>query len=523
MNMKLTAALGIVLMTSSYANAAFSPMEVIPTDGAEVASLSKITVVWPAEWLEEVAPGICGRVENATGDTVAQLTCEENYSYNNAACDFLLSERISDQGVYTVFVDAAAVMNEDEEESDAFQLTYRIIDSSDAVIRLVSAIPENNAVVASLSKIETEWSDRVKTVNTELECAVFDEKGTKITDVSVSKGYFSTDPVVFTLEKTIDTQGTFTLSIPSGLLVSEDGVKSEAVDLTYTVDAESAGSLTAVAIDPEDHSVVALMSKFSITWDADFEFGYEAEEIGQVIDEYGITVATLSCEADWLEDNVLICYLSSPLTEAGEYTVEINAGTITASNGLRNEAITLAYTIDPSKAETNLKYWLSPTAGQIEGTEFPDVEFIFDEEIELLVSEFTFESSNGDIVTVPASLYYDTVTLDCHNITNSGIWTLTVPEGAFRSLENGSVNAGAVIEWIYDFESGVNGPVEFIQVEVTDRHIRTVGANKTVVYDINGNIISDIEGDAEIKVMPGIYFVHIAGKLSAETRKIIVR
>lgn len=294
----------VAMACCSVANAAFSPKEIIPADGQEVASLSKVTVIWPGDWLEDVTFDECGRVEDEQGTRVATITCEENWGKDGAACDFILSEKISTPGTYTIYVDADAVQGEDEEWNEAFQLTYKVVSASDAKINLVSVNPENNAVVSMLSKIETVWSEEDLSINREMQCSVTDSEGEVVSEIEVSKGYFSSDPVTFTLSKSIETAGTYKVTIPAGVLETEDGVKSEAVELTYIVDPTAVIILHPVTVDPEDKATVSMLYKINITWDGEFDFDYEAEEVGKVTDELGTTVATLNCAADMLEEYV---------------------------------------------------------------------------------------------------------------------------------------------------------------------------------------------------------------------------
>lgn len=389
-------------------HAAFEPAQVIPADNSEVASLSKITVKWPGEWFEGISYDICGKVVDASGQKVADITCEENFSYANAACDLILSEKITEPGTYTVYVDADAVQSEDEEWNQPFQLKYTVVDASLQSIKLESANPQNNSTVASLRTIKTFWSDRIKTINQDIKCEVLDSDGNKVSDVKVEKGVFSTDPITFTLSQEVVNDGTFKVVIPAGLLLTEDGIKSEAVTLIYTVDSSTAVTLTPLSINPENNSIIENLDEFSIVWDTEFDFDYEATGVGKVTDELGFTVATINCMADFMDADILVFVLSESLEEAGEYTVVIEAGAITDSNGAKNSEITLTYTINPNltgidNIEAASKCNVSVT-GKCLNVEGYDAVTVVD------LSGKTIAKSNGELsITLDSGIYI----IDC--------------------------------------------------------------------------------------------------------------
>lgn len=492
-------------------HAEFNPSKIIPADKSQVASLSTITVIWPGEWLDGVAPGQCGKVEDESGKQVATLTCEEDYGYENAACSLILSEIITTPGKYIVYVNANTALNEDGDEgNEAFTIQYEVVSASEVAIELVSANPEDNSTVASLSKIETYWSAKISVVNSDVTCEVLDDKGLKVSGVTVSKGIFSTDPIVFTLDETIKLSGKYTVNIPAGVLESEDGIKSEASTLTYTV-SESATIplLNPTEINPANYSVIGHLYKFTIAWDSEFDFGFDAKEVGKVTDEYNTTIASINCSVDWWDENTIVFTLSQPISAEGTYIVSIEAGKIIAANGAQNDDINLVYNIDPSKVEADLQYWVIPSDAKIEGDEFPDVEFEFDEKVELNITEFTFESDKHEKVTVNAALSYETVTLDCTPIKTPGVWTLTIPEGAFKSVETGNINPEKTYQWEFvHAQSGIGNIVDSDhKLSVSPGKIVIKGYDEVKIFDLNGKMWSNYHGNVSTTLQPGVYFI----------------
>lgn len=510
------------------AHAAMTYTEIIPAPDSKVASLSTITVLWSAEWLEDVASGQCGRVEDESGNQVATITCEEDYGYENAACNLILSETITTPGQYTVYVDADAAFDEDEEGNEAFSIKYEVVSATETSIELVSADPENNSTVTSLSKIETVWSYSISVINSDEAGEVVDENGDKVCDLTASMGVFSTDPITFTLSKTISDPGFYTVNIPAGLFETEDGVKSAECTLSYTVEEVPETPLLPTEIDPEDNSVMGHLNKFTIAWNADFDFGYEAEEVGRVTDENNITVATINCEADWMDTNVIEFTLSQPVIEAGTYTVTIEAGKIVAADNTKNEEITLTYTVDPSLVEVDLTYWVIP-AGEDKFTDetFPNIEFVFSEEIELKITEFEFESADNEKVEVTATLSYDkeTVTFDCSTITNSGVWTLTIPEGAFKSSTTGNINPANSYTWEYEKVTvGIGNIVdENHELFISEGRVVVKGYDEVSIYDLKGNNVAHYRGNVSDTLQPGLYLIQCMEGNKKTAYKVIVK
>lgn len=519
--------LSLILLTWALpVNADVKAVKIIPAADTKVSSLSTITVIWDAEWLEDVNSGICGRVEDENGTQVATLTVEENFSYEQAAFDLILSDEITTPGEYTVYVDADAIFNEDEVGNEPFTIKYTIVAGAQNSIRLESADPADNATVSFLSVIKTEWSETKNcTVNDEIECEVLNSDNEKVSGVSVSKGVFSTDPVIFSLDKRIDTAGTYKLIIPSGVLETTDGTKSEAVTLTYTVSPSSYEALTPIEIDPDDNTVLPYMSKFTISWKADFDFGFEAKEVGKVVDELGITVATINCYADFLEENIVIFEMSQPLSDEGEYTVTIDAGRIIASDGSKNNEIILTYTVDPSMIEADLEYSVDPSEStKIDTEEFPNIKLFFDEEVVMNISEFTFKSDINDYVNVPAALNYfcDEVELDCSDIKTPGTWTLTIPKGAFKSVETGSINPEKTYQWIFA-STGIEEVYEINdRISISPEGVATRGYDEVRIYDLSGKLLIQSLGDVNCTLPSGIYMMQCTERNHISNYKLLL-
>lgn len=522
--LRLCITLCISLLASVFsAHATFNPLEIIPADKSQVSSLSSITVQWPGEWLGSVASGTCGKVTDEAGSVVATLTCEEDWGYLNAACNLILSEKITTPGKYSVYVDANTVFDEDEEYgNEAFTLQYEIVEGSQE-IKLLSANPENNSIVASLNTIKTYWSARISVVHTEVTGEVLDDENEKICDVTISR-VFSSDPVTLTLSETIVSPGKYKVIIPAGALESEDGSKSEECTLSYTVSESAATTLSPAEINPANDSVIACLAKITIVWNSEFDFGYEAEEVGKVTDESGNTIATLDCVADWMDENTLVFNLSQPVTEDGTYSVFIEAGKIVAADGSRNDDIELTYTIDSSKVEANLKFWVFPSASRIEDEFFPDIEIEFDEKVELNVTEFTFESDQHDIVKVNADLWYDTVTLDCSAINKAGVWTLTIPEGAFKSIETGNINPEKTYQW--EFVSTLTGIGNVMdkdrELRISSEKITIRGYDEVWIFDLVGKLYGHYQGNSVITLQPGIYFIRCMAGNQPAIYKVVI-
>lgn len=507
------------------AHAAFAPERMLPADNSEVASLSTITVFWSGEWLEEVAAGECGVVENESGTKVATLTCEEDFSYETPACIFTLSEKITAPGKYKVSVNGNTVLSDEEKWNEPFEINYTIVENAQESIKLISVSPENESTITALNSIETFWSEKISIVNTEVQCEVFDNDEEKVCDVAVSKGVFSSDPVTFTLNEPIKPPGKYTLIIPAGALETENGIKSEAISLTYTVVESSSTLLSPVEITPEDNSVIGNLYKFTIAWNAEFDYDFEADEVGKVTDEFGITAATINCCADWLEENTIIFTLSQPISMEGEYTITIDAGSIIAADGSKNDEINIKYTVDPSKIEANLEYWVIPSESKIVDEIFPDIEFVFKEEIELNITEFTFDSDQNETVTVNATLSKDAVTLDCRTITLPRIWTVTIPEGAFKSIETGNINPEKTYQWEFKPNtSGIHAIGDHAdRLTISRGQVAIHGYDEASITDMLGKKIARYQGDATISLTPGIYLIQCIEASKMTTYKIYIK
>lgn len=507
------------------AKAAFYPLEIRPADNSQVPSLSTITVTWPGEWLEDVASGVCGKVENENGTEVATLTCEEDYSYEKPTCILTLSETITSPGQYTVYVNADTAFNEDEEGNDPFTIHYEIVEGSEAVIHLLSANPEDNSILTSLSTIETYWSEKISVLNSDAEIEVLDDNAEKVCGVTVSKGVFSTDPITLTLDETIKIPGKYTVIIPAGALETEDGMKSESCTLSYTIsNSAETPLLNPVEINPADNSIIGHLYQFTIAWDSEFDFAFDAEDVGKVTDEFDITVATINCSADWMDENSIVFTLSQPISEEGTYTVSIEAGKIIASNGAKNNEVNLTYIIDPSMVEVNLHYWIFPSDSKIEGEEFPNIEIEFDEKVEMTLSEFTFESDQHETVTVNATLSYETVTLDCSQIRAPGVWTLTIPEGAFKSIETGSTNPENTHQWEFiQTLTEIDHIVDLgHKVSLSSDNLEIEGYDEVRIFDLGGEMQARYSGNVKTTLCPGVYFIQCIEKNRLTTYKVFI-
>ena len=346
-----------------------------------------------------------------------------------------------------------------------------------------SASQENH--LKSLSKIEVTFDSDLETVNGKVSIKTLGDDEDFVGNSISLNGKV----MIINLNATIETYGTYVLTIPAGTVETADGKKNEQIELIYYV-----GTFEPASVLPSTEKAVASLKEVTI---------FMTDRVGGVLDGAKLNVykdgdkeeAYTTATIDFLNSNAneATITLADELTEYGKYTIVVPAGVIFDKYYNGEDAIM-------SGAAGNEEFELTYQVGTFEFVSaLPSTE----EAVASLkeVTVFMSDRVGGVLDGAKLNVYkdneteaYTTATIDFLN-SNANEVTITLAE---EIKENGTytieVPAAVIFDKYYNGEdavmSGATGNEAFtltykIDTATAISSVAANGADK-VVFNLNG-------------------------------------
>lgn len=223
-------------------------------------------------------------------------------------------------------------------------------------VKLVSAEPADNATVNELSVINAEWEWYTPLGMPEIKGgSVLDAADNEVATltISIDPDDFTGNKTLLTLSKTITEPGTYTVSVPEGLIAFENGDgpcgSNAATQLHYTITDQKieVPPLTFETkipgtLDGETFPNISLVFKEKVT--ATKTAVAMTSSTGETYE------ARLDTKFMGMGENQILV-LCEGITTAGDWTLHIPAGLFQAANGAVNEEFSQTWTYAPQKVE----------------------------------------------------------------------------------------------------------------------------------------------------------------------------
>lgn len=278
-----------------------------------------------------------------------------------------LDEPITEAGVYKVIVPEGLIGDSICSQSQfaighcnpEYVFTYQVgtVSNKDNI----TANPADGSTVISLSRILLTFNDAsvvAPAYDPDLEIELRDESGNKVVGATSDVDWNIEDWTVIPvdLDSEVTEKGTYTLHIPAGFYLLNDGeYSSSEINLTYTIGTPAEPEK--VEADPADGSTVTSLSHIVLTFDVyDVAPSYDSDLSIDVLDSDGNRVMGATSEIDWdLDWNMIPVDLESELTTNGSYTVHIPEGFYVMNDGSESsDEINLHYIVSNASAISRL-------------------------------------------------------------------------------------------------------------------------------------------------------------------------
>ncbi len=212
-----------------------------PENGASVSSLEAVTLGFDTPITVNAVVENPVTVTDRLGYTVfAEGSMLTESRLNPCEAVVVLSEKLSEPGIYMVRITAGAIIGEDGTANEDIALVYEIKEKSGEF----HFTPENGATMESLKEITLDYASGIS-LSWNGTAKLYDANNTEVTtaeceayipeEESGNYGYIPTR-VTFTLGETITAEGTYTFRIPAGyFLCGANYENSPELEVTFTV------------------------------------------------------------------------------------------------------------------------------------------------------------------------------------------------------------------------------------------------------------------------------------------------
>jgi hypothetical protein len=526
---KITQLVPTLLALSLYANAnaeGIGKYVLTPDPTNEVEEISTIKIDFPdTGWAGIANPNL----SNVT------LICDENpslkytvatssYSWgSDVTMSFKLDGSssfdevtISTPGHYTLTIPEGTIANyfDSSKTNDEIVVTYVIPTPAETSMSAYTLNPSSTEAT-SLSEITITFPNATGglNINGDASSVVLKKKtGKQATYTASTIETTGSNSAIIKFASSIVLPGDYSLSIPANLFSSNDAPsdKNLRIDVDYTIAKNYEGTtLTNYTVTPEI-GVIDELSTFSISfpyledglsWPITTDDIKLTAVVGDSSTEYhaiNITasnnISTLSMSFAEADSNLPVTF-----TEAGTYTIELPAGILSdyTDTSVTNEKIELTYTIKAASTLSN--YTITPEANSTVG-HIDNVSLTFQNAPEGLAWPFNTDgiilsnTTTGSkyIVTTAtlggdgyrtANLKFNQSGTDNSNwidITEGGIYKLTIPSGAFKDysnaeFENPTIDVNFTIDPSINFNYTINPTTESKMTTLST--IEVCGAN----------------------------------------------
>ena len=398
----------------------------------------------------------------------------------------------------------------------SFAMQAAATEQTEGVTEVTAVTPDPSASqenhLKSLSKIEVTFDSDLEMVNGKVSIKTLGDDE----DFVGNKISLNGKVLIINLNATIETYGTYVLTIPAGTVETADGKKNEQIELIYYV-----GTFESVSVLPAMDKAVESLKEVTI---------FMNDRVGGVLDGAKLNVykdgdkeeAYTTATIDFLNSNAneATITLADELTEYGKYTIVVPAGVIfdkyyngedaAMTGAAGNEAFELTYqvgTFEPAsvlpsteKAVASLKevtvFMSDRVGGVLDGAKL-NVYKDGDTEVVCTTATIDFLNSNANEATITLA----------DEITEYGKYTIEVPANViFDKYYNGedAIMSGAAgnEEFELTYKVGFFEPVSVLPAE--EEPVNTLKEVTVFMTDRVGGVLDGAklnvykDGDKEV-------------------------
>lgn len=379
------------------------------------------------------------------------------------------------EGTYSYTIPAGCITTADGEEF-AETLTFTI----ENPFAITYSNP-GNAPVSQVSNIEHQFSKDIKITLPEEPIII---KGTE--DYKITNGNAYGPTAVFQLQAvnnaevtSITTVGTYTYTLPAGVITSVDGEVFPETTFTFSV----AEPFEIVSISPQE---TTSLEKIEITFSAPVA-NVKTPHGLCLLDNYWTPVANkIKDEVKISEDKMTVTLeLESPITTIGSYYLDIYNGTFTSESGVSNNYGSYFFSVIDPTPRFELNYSEGDrvkTLGDLEIT-FKNVN-----EVKLV------EGADPIVVYIPgdsevegtATLDGNKITVSFGELTEEGVYTYSIPAGFF-TMDGVENESAAVSVELYTFEIT---PLTIVSVTPVEDEVAQIDR---IIIEFNQNVMLSMD------------------------------
>lgn len=469
---------------TSMAQDALTLVKATPADGATVASVDNVQLEFSKE-VEVTLPE--GGIEVINQDTkdVYRLTSYNPWTPKHiVVLSFEQKENEKgdmeqnlpkSSGKYTYTFPAGCIKTADGEEFTQ-TLTFTI----DNPFALSYSSPSSSTPVSQVSNIQHQFSKNV-TVTLPTEPILIKHNEGK-EEFKISKCEVYDQLTVFYVQSTKDanitaitTVGTYTYTIPAGVITSVDGEAFPETTFTFAV----AEPFEIVSVSPQE---TTKLEKIEITFSAPVAKVKTPHGL-YLVDNYWTPVADayIKDEVTFSDDKkTVILELDNPITAIGSYNLDIYNGIFTSESGVGNEYGSYAISVIDPTPRFELNYNEGDRVKQL-----GDLEITFKNvnEVKLV------EGADPAIVYIPgdtevegtATLADNKITVSFGSLTEEGVYTYVIPAGFFTMDGKANEEHTFSVE-LYTFTIT---PLEVVSVTPVEGDVAELGK---IIIEFNQNV-----------------------------------
>lgn len=469
---------------TSMAQDALTLVKATPADGATVASVDNVQLEFSKE-VEVTLPE--GGIEVINQDTkdVYRLTSYNPWTPKHiVVLSFEQKENEKgdmeqnlpkSSGKYTYTFPAGCIKTADGEEFTQ-TLTFTI----DNPFALSYSSPSSSTPVSQVSNIQHQFSKNV-TVTLPTEPILIKHNEGK-EEFKISKCEVYDQLTVFYVQSTKDanitaitTVGTYTYTIPAGVITSIDGEAFPETTFTFAV----AEPFEIVSVSPQE---TTKLEKIEITFSAPVAKVKTPHGL-YLVDNYWtpVTDANIKDEVTFSDDKkTVILELDNPITAIGSYNLDIYNGIFTSESGVGNEYGSYAISVIDPTPRFELNYNEGDRVKQL-----GDLEITFKNvnEVKLV------EGADPAIVYIPgdtevegtATLADNKITVSFGSLTEEGVYTYVIPAGFFTMDGKANEEHTFSVE-LYTFTIT---PLEVVSVTPVEGDVAELGK---IIIEFNQNV-----------------------------------
>ena len=463
---------------------ALTLVKATPADGATLASVEYVQLEFSKD-VEVTLPE--GGIEVINQDTkdVYRLTNYNSWTPKHiVVLSFEMKENEKGDmeqnlpkadGKYTYTFPAGCIKTADGEE-----FTQTLSFTIDNPFALSYSSPSSSAPVSQVSNIQHQFSKNV-TVTLPTEPILIKHNEGK-EEFKISKYEVYDQLTVFYVQSTKDanitaitTVGTYTYTIPAGVITSVDGEVFPETTFTFAV----AEPFEIVSVSPQE---TTKLEKIEITFSAPVAKVKTPHGL-YLVDNYWtpVTDANIKDEVTFSDDKkTVILELDNPITAIGSYNLDIYNGIFTSESGVGNEYGSYAISVIDPTPRFELNYNEGDRVKQL-----GDLEITFKNvnDVKLV------EGADPIIVYIPgeseiegkATLADNKITVSFGNLTEEGVYTYAIPEGFF-TMDGVANEYTSVSVELYTFTIT---PLEVVSVTPVEGNVEHLDR---IIIEFNQNV-----------------------------------